>query len=56
MERIEVNKKFDSYEEMEKYTDELNKKYIIFMIAHMSIGSAEYGIDYVLHCGERGVE
>ena len=48
MEKIEINKEFETIEELEKYCDMLRQKYIV-----MVIHSTDRKIDYIMSFGER---
>lgn len=56
MQELVIDKVFKTRQEMEAYEEELNKKYIIFMIMRKDqvIGEPEiYGIDKIIHFGLR---
>lgn len=56
MEELVIDKVFKTRAEMEAFEEELNKKYIIFMIMRKDqvIGEPEvYGIDKIIHFGLR---
>lgn len=56
MQELEVNKVFNTRQEMEEYERQLTEKYVVICIFHkdQEIGQPEiYGIDTVMHCGER---
>ena len=56
MEVLKVDKIFDTYEEKEKYAEEMSKKYIVAMVIEkpQQVNEKEiYGIDEIWHFGER---
>ena len=57
MEELEINKTFETREEMEEYIEELNEEYCIVIVKQMpqSINEPDiYGIESILHFGKRG--
>ena len=48
MEKININKEFNTIQELEDYCDELREKYIIMVI--QSTGKT---VDYILSAGKR---
>lgn len=56
MQELVIDKVFKTRQEMEAYEEELNKKYVIFMIMRKDqvIGEPEiYGIDKIIYFGSR---
>lgn len=56
MQELVIDKVFKTRQEMEAYEEELNKKYIIFMIMRkdQTLGEPEiYGIDKIIYFGLR---
>ena len=57
MEELEINKTFETREEMEEYMKELNEEYLIVIIKQMPQVKGKpdiYGIESILHFGKRG--
>ena len=55
MEELVLNKKFDTKEELEKFTEEICNEYIVVLVNYMpvEIDKEIYGIESIFHFGKR---
>ena len=55
MQELQINKIFNTYEELEEAQKKLNEKYKVFMFVNYpcELGQEIYGIQTIIHFGER---
>lgn len=56
METLEINKRFNTHEDMEEYERKLREEYMVILVNRTAQNAGEkaiYGIDSIMHFGKR---